>query len=182
MALKKSALFFVRIKGLISIMLRNWSEWQDSNLRPLGPEPSALPNCATPREFFWILWYYTTGKETGSPNAALRHEASTQIWYYTPIGFYCFFIFCDCVRWWKYQIVNVKIICWFGEPPSHHHADIITQHRIFVNLFFKNTFLCAAVICAKIRKSTQKRELNSQGAQFPLKKWKNCYFSIIKVA
>ena len=26
-----------------------WSKWQDSNLRPLGPEPSALPNCATPR-------------------------------------------------------------------------------------------------------------------------------------
>ena len=26
-----------------------WSEWRDSNPRPLGPEPSALPNCATPR-------------------------------------------------------------------------------------------------------------------------------------
>ena len=26
-----------------------WSERQDSNLRPLGPEPSALPSCATPR-------------------------------------------------------------------------------------------------------------------------------------
>ena len=26
-----------------------WSERQDLNLRPLGPEPSALPSCATPR-------------------------------------------------------------------------------------------------------------------------------------
>ena len=27
-----------------------WSEWRDLNSRPLGPEPSALPNCATPRQ------------------------------------------------------------------------------------------------------------------------------------
>ena len=26
-----------------------WSEWRDSNPRPLGPEPSAIPNFATPR-------------------------------------------------------------------------------------------------------------------------------------
>ena len=26
-----------------------WSRRRDSNPRPLGPEPSALPNCATPR-------------------------------------------------------------------------------------------------------------------------------------
>ena len=25
-----------------------WSEWQDLNLRPLGPEPSAIPSFATP--------------------------------------------------------------------------------------------------------------------------------------
>ena len=24
-----------------------WSEWQDLNLRPSGPKPDALPNCAT---------------------------------------------------------------------------------------------------------------------------------------
>ena len=30
-----------------------WSEWRDSNPRPLGPEPSALPNCATPRNYFF---------------------------------------------------------------------------------------------------------------------------------
>ena len=28
-----------------------WSEWQESNLRPLEPHSSALPNCATPRYF-----------------------------------------------------------------------------------------------------------------------------------
>ena len=32
----------------ISVPLR-WSRWRDLNPRPLGPEPSALPNCATPR-------------------------------------------------------------------------------------------------------------------------------------
>ena len=26
-----------------------WSKWRDSNPRPFGPEPNALPNCATPR-------------------------------------------------------------------------------------------------------------------------------------
>ena len=25
------------------------SKWRDSNPRPFGPEPNALPNCATPR-------------------------------------------------------------------------------------------------------------------------------------
>ena len=29
--------------------LNNWSERQDSNLRPSGPKPDALPNCATLR-------------------------------------------------------------------------------------------------------------------------------------
>ena len=30
--------------------VENWSGRQDLNLRPLGPQPSALPDCATPRE------------------------------------------------------------------------------------------------------------------------------------
>ena len=33
-----------------------WSEWQDSNLRPSGPKPDALPGCATLRR----LYYYST--------------------------------------------------------------------------------------------------------------------------
>ena len=32
-----------------------WSRRRDSNPRPLGPEPSALPNCATPRFSYAIL-------------------------------------------------------------------------------------------------------------------------------
>lgn len=28
---------------------KKWSEQQDSNLRPPGPKPGALPNCAMPR-------------------------------------------------------------------------------------------------------------------------------------
>ena len=31
----------------ISDLINKWSERQDSNLRPLGPKPSALPSCAT---------------------------------------------------------------------------------------------------------------------------------------
>ncbi len=31
---------------------RHWSEWQDSNLRPLAPHASTLANCATPRCYF----------------------------------------------------------------------------------------------------------------------------------
>ena len=34
---------------LFSIGYKQWSERWDSNPRPLGPEPSALPSCATSR-------------------------------------------------------------------------------------------------------------------------------------
>ena len=34
---------------------RIWSECRDSNPRPLGPEPSAIPNFATPRDFGIIV-------------------------------------------------------------------------------------------------------------------------------
>ena len=32
-----------------SLLIKNWSGWQDLNPRPTGPKPVALPNCATPR-------------------------------------------------------------------------------------------------------------------------------------
>ena len=41
-----------KIKALEIVMISRafaWSRWQDLNLRPFGPEPNALPNCATPR-------------------------------------------------------------------------------------------------------------------------------------
>lgn len=31
------------------VFLKKWSGRQDSNLRPSGPKPDALPGCATPR-------------------------------------------------------------------------------------------------------------------------------------
>ena len=42
-----------------------WSRWQDSNLRPLRPERSALPNWATPR---WCLFdcFYGSASEIGN--------------------------------------------------------------------------------------------------------------------
>ena len=35
--------------------LKKWSEQQDSNLRPPGPKPGALPNCAMPRYLLSIV-------------------------------------------------------------------------------------------------------------------------------
>ena len=47
-----------------------WSGWKDSNLRPPGPKPGALANCATPRQ--WMLAWASkkpseyTGRERGA--------------------------------------------------------------------------------------------------------------------
>ena len=38
-----------KIKTALSTVIIFWSERWDSNPRPLGPEPSALPSCATSR-------------------------------------------------------------------------------------------------------------------------------------
>src|ERR1043166_5535160 len=35
--------------GILRMLILIWSGREDSNLRPLGPKPSALPGCATPR-------------------------------------------------------------------------------------------------------------------------------------
>ena len=43
------AFFRVTKNGAGIFLLRFWSRRRDLNPRPLGPEPSALPNCATPR-------------------------------------------------------------------------------------------------------------------------------------
>lgn len=44
---------------------RNWSGWEDSNSRPHGPKPRALPNCATPRYdylhiIYLLFWFVNT--------------------------------------------------------------------------------------------------------------------------
>ena len=36
--------------GILSDSGIFWSKWRDLNPRPFGPEPNALPNCATPRD------------------------------------------------------------------------------------------------------------------------------------
>jgi hypothetical protein len=46
--LRKPLLYPAELWNLRS-HLRKWSVRQDSNLRPLGPKPSALPSCATHR-------------------------------------------------------------------------------------------------------------------------------------
>ena len=45
------------LKARIIVQIKKWSRWEDSNLRPHGPKPCALPNCATPRNRTLILYY-----------------------------------------------------------------------------------------------------------------------------
>ena len=40
-----------KIQAALMNSLHFWSEWRDLNPRPLGPEPSAIPNFATPGYF-----------------------------------------------------------------------------------------------------------------------------------
>ena len=47
--LATSRLSGVRSNHLSYRPLFLWSRWRDSNPRPHGPKPRALPNCATPR-------------------------------------------------------------------------------------------------------------------------------------
>jgi hypothetical protein len=42
----KLVFFYFKIETL---KIKKWSVMQDSNLRPLGPKPSALPSCANHR-------------------------------------------------------------------------------------------------------------------------------------
>jgi hypothetical protein len=47
----------------------------------------------------------------------------------------------------------VNVFCSFCEHRPHRYADIISQHRAFVNLFFKNTFIYMVANYPKMRKS-----------------------------
>ena len=44
-------------KGMRCTPFDIWSERRDLNSRPPGPEPGALPSCATPRVFCWKAAY-----------------------------------------------------------------------------------------------------------------------------
>ena len=46
------------------VLVSKWSRRQDSNLRPLGPKPSALPSCATSRS--------GTPRGSRTPNPQIR--------------------------------------------------------------------------------------------------------------
>ena len=60
------------------------SKWRDSNPRPFGPEPNALPNCATPR-------FAGADKGTRTPDLLITNQplyqlsyiGTTSIYYYT---------------------------------------------------------------------------------------------------
>ena len=68
--------------GLEADLSRKWSGRQDLNLRPLGPQPSALPDCATPREAGMIAHAFALRKFLKSviagrclaPNSHERHR------------------------------------------------------------------------------------------------------------
>ena len=63
--------FFQRKIGASDTKLApTWSEWRDSNSRPLGPEPSALPNCATPRKIKQPNYYITQDAKKSRYRAA----------------------------------------------------------------------------------------------------------------
>ena len=40
------------------LISRKWSEWRDSNPRPSGPKPDALPSCATLRYLLYLSLSY----------------------------------------------------------------------------------------------------------------------------
>src|SRR5207237_9322183 len=58
-SLQKSYLFRAFCK-------KDWSGREDSNLRPLGPKPSALPGCATPRSILRRIHYFAEKKRHSS--------------------------------------------------------------------------------------------------------------------
>ena len=45
----RSLLLLIKNASAFCTRIVSWSEWRDLNSRPYGPEPYALPNCATPR-------------------------------------------------------------------------------------------------------------------------------------
>src|SRR5690554_1601917 len=46
--LRRPMLYPVELQAQVSVF-HDWSEWRDSNPRPPGPKPGALPDCATLR-------------------------------------------------------------------------------------------------------------------------------------
>ena len=61
---QKTPAGFKSQEGIIAVIIvkKLWSEWRDSNPRPLHPQYSALPGCATLR-LFAIIHYRQTGMQ-----------------------------------------------------------------------------------------------------------------------
>ena len=58
-----------------------WSEWRDSNPRPSGPKPDALPDCATFRFPDFDILVGVAGFEPATPSFRTRYAARLR---YTP--------------------------------------------------------------------------------------------------
>ena len=69
---------FTRLHGCFSGLvyfcffhLSTWSGRQDLNLRPSGPKPDALPDCATPRVYDFIGYIIITFNNYKYPNSLI---------------------------------------------------------------------------------------------------------------
>jgi hypothetical protein len=73
------------------IELSNLSGRQDSNLRPPGPKPGTLPDCATPRTIF-LLQHFNIRDPTGTrtPNRQLRRLMLYPVELSDPVHHYLF--------------------------------------------------------------------------------------------
>src|SRR3990172_4026573 len=58
---------------IVAIQVDKWSGQQDSNLRPSGPKPDALPDCAMPRWSCYARVRYTlVAKAASKPQRPLK--------------------------------------------------------------------------------------------------------------
>ncbi len=67
---KKTALL------LLLFLDREWSVMQDSNLRPLGPKPSALPSCANHRHINQSKMGWLMGLEPTTTGITIRDSTN----------------------------------------------------------------------------------------------------------
>ena len=95
-----------------------WSEWRDLNSRPYGPEPYALPNCATPR-------YYKFAFTSTVASLGARRAFPLGLAFFTvDLKSYLFLVFRSfCFRSYR--------------KPNCAHPDNILQNR-----FNKSDCLC----------------------------------------
>lgn len=64
-------------------MYEKWSEWRDSNPRPSGPKPDALPGCANHRKF---AIQHTFGGTTGQRAGIIPKRQSQRQRLFPPVN------------------------------------------------------------------------------------------------